>query len=146
MLKRLSPRICLVQSPLSVSHRSAKVDAMSYIPRRLSLVTDGAFEELKESYLSSAKKKLWKDHFLGADGARIKVQAEHVDQEVIFVCLKKNKKYMVISNEMARAEGIDFTVDSDDMDDTIDANMTGNHKSKAWNVRIPTKAGEPVRG
>ena len=143
MLKRLSPRICLVQSPLSVSHRSAKVDAMSYLP---AVVTDSTFEELKESYLSSAKKKSWKDYMLGADGARMKVQAEHVDEEVIFVITQKNKQYKVISNEMAHAEGIDFTIDSDDMDDTIDANMTGNHKSKPWNVRIPTKAGEPVRG
>ena len=116
---------------------------MSYIP---ALVPDDTFEELKESYLSSAKKKSWKYHMLGADGARVKVQAEHVDQEVIFVMTQKNKKYKVISEEMARADGIDATIDSDDMDDTIDANMTGNHKSKAWNVRIPTKAGEPVRG
>ena len=112
-------------------------------------VTDDVWGYMLRSFNSAKKKETWKLCMRGQSGANAVVRFSGGR----FVTKRLGQECELWPSSVARtaccagvATGPDLAMTSEKMAEVILANTTGNHRPHIHSVRIPTPAGQPVRG
>ncbi len=116
---------------------------MSATPFQPSLVPEDVFDRVLLSYQTCAKKKSWKYRLKTPDGSVVKLQRVGG----LFVYWMANQKFAIMGEMSAQDRGLNWQHPGHEaFAAMVEENQTGNHASKPWHIRVPTKPSEPVRG
>ena len=108
------------------------------------LVPDAIYERFQDEMSKAKNVKSFKCKMFGEARDRIAVYCRIVDCEVNFFCKNEGVEQLVIPYNMY-SEGYTGPSEAETRSRQIE-NHTGKHKGKAHCVKVPTAAGQPVRG
>ena len=108
------------------------------------LVPDAIYERFQDEMSKAKNFKTFKCKIFGEKGDRIAVYCRLVDCEVNFFCKTKGAEQLIMPYSMY-SEGNAGPSEAEIRRRQLE-NHTGKHRSKVHGVKVPTAAGQPVRG